>query len=199
MQIDTFSDVGFNGVTIKGELIIAPGSLYYFPQIDRSIHGYALTKGMALLSAFFGLVSTAVFAVAAQLFYFAPSFMVRGPEYLKPFSADQVNSLAFLSLRFSGYGGALFMVFYGLASILRGYLIFKSGYLPKVLGVLLALGGLGFVMRNFVFVLAPAYASDLLLPPMIIAMLALALWLLLKGVDTPKWEEQARVSRRSGA
>jgi hypothetical protein len=64
------------------------------------------------------------------------------------------------------------MVFYGVASILRGYLIFRSGYLPKALGTLLALAGLGFVIRNFALVLMPAYASDVLLLPMSIAALS---------------------------
>jgi hypothetical protein len=57
------------------------------------------------------------------------------------------------------------MVLYGVSSILFGYLIYRSGYVPKVLGVLLALSGLGFVTRSFVLVLAPGYASSALLLP----------------------------------
>ncbi len=158
-----------------------------------------VSNNLALLAAFFALVGTGVFAVAAMLFQFAPSFILAGGAYLKSFSPDQVNGLAMLSLKFSSYGGGLFLVFYGVASILRGVLIFKSGYLPKVLGALLALAGFGFVTLNFLFVLMPAYASDFLIPPMIVAMLALALWLLLKGVDLAKWEEKARVVRGGGS
>ncbi len=153
-----------------------------------------VSNSVALLAVFFGLVGTAVFAVAAMLFQFAPSFILAGGEYLKPFSAGQVNGLAMLSLEFSRYGGWLFLIFYGVASILRGYLIYRSGYLPKVLGALLALAGLGFVAKNFLFVLAPAYPTWFLIPPMMLAMLALAVWLLLKGVDVKKWEERAHAS-----
>ncbi len=152
-------------------------------------------KDIALLAAFFGLVSTVTFAFA-ELFYFAVLLLLEGADYLKTFSPDQVNSLALLSLKLYGYGAGIFMVFYGVASILRGYLIFQSGYLPKFLGILLVLAGAGFVIRNFVLVLAPAYASDFLLLPTPLAILALALWLLVKGVNVTKWNKQ--VSMESG-
>ena len=67
------------------------------------------------------------------------------------------------------------MVFYGVASLLFGYLMFRSGYLPKILGALLALGGFGFVTNNLALVLAPAYASSEFLLPMPIAALSLTL------------------------
>ena len=144
-------------------------------------------KDLALLAAFFGLVSTAVFAVA-ELFYFGASLIVGGADYLKSFSPDQLNALGVLSLKMYGLGGGIFMVFYGLASFLRGYLIYRSGYLPKALGVLLALAGLGFITSNFVLVLSPAYASDFLLLPMFLAGVSLTVWLLVRGVDLRKWE-----------
>jgi hypothetical protein len=150
-------------------------------------------KDIALLAAFFGLVSTATFAFA-ELFYFAVLPILGGADYLKTFSPDQVNALALLSLKLYGYGAGIFMVFYGVASILRGYLIFQSGYLPKFLGILLVFSGAGFVIKNFLLVLAPAYASDFLLLPTPLAALALTLWLLVKGINIAKWEEKTRVS-----
>jgi len=86
------------------------------------------------------------------------------------------------------------MVFYGVASALLGYLIFRSGYLPRFIGALLALGGAGFVINNFAIILAPAYASSGLLLPMIIAALSLTLWFLVRGVDVTKWEAKAASS-----
>jgi hypothetical protein len=162
--------------------------------ITLSLVFYVLLKpvrrDLALLAAFFGLVSTAVFAVA-ELFYFAPAFILGGAGYLKTFSPDQLNTLALLSLKFYTYGGGIFMVFYGTATALRAYLIYRSGYLPRFLGVLLALAGLGFIINNFMLVLAPAYTSDFLLIPVSIAVLSLTLWLLVKGVDVEKWEAKA--------
>ncbi|PYQ52526.1 MAG: DUF4386 domain-containing protein [Acidobacteria bacterium] len=144
-------------------------------------------KDLALLAAFFGLVSTALFAVA-ELFYYAASLVLGGSAYLKTFSPDQLNTLALLSLKLYGHGAGIFMVFYGIASVLRGYLIYRSGYLPRFLGALLALAGFGFILKNFALVLAPAYASDLLLLPMFLAALSLTVWLLVKGVDVAEWE-----------
>jgi uncharacterized protein DUF4386 len=148
---------------------------------------------LALLAVFFRLVSTATFAMT-ELFYFAPSLILGGAGYLKTFSPEQLNTLALLSVKLYGYGSGIFMVFYGVASILLGYLIFQSGYLPRVLGVLLALGGLGFVTKSFGLVLAPAYAYSGLLLPTVVAALSLTLWFLVRGVDVPKWEEKAALA-----
>jgi hypothetical protein len=147
-------------------------------------------RNLSLLAAFFGLVSTATFATT-ELFYFAPSFILGGAGYLNTFSADQLNSLALLSFRFYIVGAGIFMEFYGVAWILRGYLIYRSGYLPKWTGALAVLAGFGFVAHNFTLVLAQAYASDLMLAPMFLAGLTLTGWLILKGVDLPEWSAKA--------
>jgi hypothetical protein len=148
-------------------------------------------KYLSLLAAFFGILSTALFAVA-ELFYFAASHILGGANYLKSFSPDQLNTLALLSLKLYGLGAGIFMAFYGIAWIIRGYLIFRSGYFPKFLGVLLMIAGLGFMAKNFTLVLAPAYASDVLLLPMFGAGMSLTVWLFVKGVDVAKWEAKAR-------
>ena len=144
-------------------------------------------KYLSLLAAFFGLVSTAVFA-GAELFYFAALHILGGANYLKSFSPDQLNTLALLSLKVYGLGGGIFMAFYGISWVIRGYLISRSGYFPKALGLLLVLGGLGFITKNLTLVLAPSYASDFLLLPMFVAGMLLMVWLLVKGVDVAKWE-----------
>ena len=162
--------------------------------ISLSLVMYKLLKpvrrDLALLAAFFGLVSTAVFA-GAELFYFGASLIVGGAGYLKSFSADQLSSLGLLSLKMYGLGGGIFMVFYGVATLIRGYLIYRSGFLPRALGALMALAGVGFIASNFLLVLAPAYASDFLLLPMFLTVVSVGGWLLIKGVDVNKWEASA--------
>jgi len=152
---------------------------------------YALLKPvsreLSLLAALIGLVGTALFAFA-ELFYFAPPLIIGGAGYLKTFSPDQLNALALLSLKFYGYAGMIFTAYYGMSWIIRAWLIFRSGYLPKFLGVLMAVGGVGFVVRNFLLILAPRYASDVLLMLMFPGGLLLAVWLLVKGVNVPKWK-----------
>ena len=90
---------------------------------------------------------------------------------------------------------ALLTAFYGVPSVLRGYLIFKSGYLPKFLGVLLVIGGIGFIARNLASVLAPPYAWSFLLLPMAAAGIALTAWLLVRGVDVERWQERSATAQ----
>ena len=175
--------LGFAGYLVEALCDIGLTLVLYV--LLRRVH-----EELALLAAFFRLVSTAVFA-AAELFYFAATFILGGAAYLKTFSPDQLNALALLSLKLYGYGGGIFMVFYGIPSILLGYLMFRSGYFPRILGALMALGGLGFVVRNFLLVLAPAWASSLLLLAMTLAVLPMTVWLLVKGIDVRKWEEMS--------
>ena len=145
-----------------------------------------VNAGIALFAVFFRLIATATFAFA-ELFYFLPSLLLGGDSYLKSFTPDQLNTLALLSLNAYALGGGVFLIFYGTGLLLIGYLIFRSGYLPQWLGVLLALGGLGFVLRTFALVLAPGFQSTFLQLPAILAIFVLALWLLIKGVDLAKW------------
>jgi hypothetical protein len=185
--LDSLFRMGFAGYLVEAVCDIALSLILYV--LLRPVR-----KDLALLAAFFGLVGTAVFA-AAEFFYLAPSLILRGAGYLKTFSPDQLNTLALLSLKLFAYGGAMFTVFYGMAWVLRGYLIFRSGYLPRFLGVLMALGGLAFITRNFLLVLAPAYASGSLLLLMLPGGLSLTVWFLMRGVDVPKWEAKAATSR----
>jgi Domain of unknown function (DUF4386) len=175
--------MGFAGFLIESGCDIALSLIFYV--LLRPV-----SKNLSLLAAFFGLVSTTLFAFA-ELFYFMAPIIVRGDGYLNTFSPDQLNTLALLSLKFYVFGAAVFTVYYGIGWIIRGYLIFRSGYLPKFLGGLMAIGGLGFVARNFALVLAPAYASGTLLLLMFPGALLLTAWLLIKGVDLPRWQAKA--------
>ena len=149
-----------------------------------------VNKEFSLMAAFIALVGTAVFAVA-ELFYVAPVLIMRGAaDYLNTFSAAQLNSLVLLSLKFYTYGGMITTAYYGVGWLIRAWLIFRSGFLPKFLGVLMAIGGLGFVVRNFLLILAPDYASTVLLMLMFPGGLLLAVWLIVKGVDLPKWNSR---------
>lgn len=154
-----------------------------------------VNKQLSLLAAFFGLMATATFAFA-ELFYFAPQ-LILGRAYLNTFTPDQLNSLVLLSLKFFGYAGMIFTAYYGMAWIVRSYLIFRSSYLPKFLGVLMAIGGIGFFVRNFLLILAPAYASDVLLMLMFPGGLIMTVWLLVKGVNVQKWNAKVNAARAS--
>jgi hypothetical protein len=129
------------------------------------------------------------------MFFFSGPMLLKNPVFLQAFSREQLNALSYLFIRIYSYGASLFMVFYGSASLIRGYLIYRSGYLPRLLGVLVGLVGVGFILRNFTLVLAPTYSSGLLLLPAPITILALTLWFLIKGVDVQKWEARVTAMR----
>jgi hypothetical protein len=149
-----------------------------------------VNKYVALLAAFFGLVSTAVFA-GGELFYFAPTHILGGAKYLSTFSTPQLNTLSQLSLKLYALCAGIFMAFYGIATSIRGYLIYRSEYLPRWLGAVVVIGGIGFILKNLALVLAPTISSDLFLLPMPLAALSMMVWFLVKGVDIRKWEAKA--------
>src|SRR6185369_4770855 len=122
-----------------------------------------VSRGLALLAAFFGIISTVTYA-CCELFYFGlPHLLLSDAEYLRTFTPDQIATLTLLSLKLFSYGAGLFLVFYGISWIIRGWLMIRSGYLPSLLGVLMIIGGLGFAARTFTGVLAPQYASSIML------------------------------------
>jgi hypothetical protein len=155
-----------------------------------------VNKPLALAAAFFGLVSTALYGVA-EIFYYAPIVLLSGASYMTAFTPEQVNALTMLSLKLFSRVGMMFLALYGTATILRGYLIVRSGYLPKLIGVLLMLGGASFVAKNVTMLLARTYSSDLFLIAMFPAALSLMLWMIVRGVDVAKWEARAAVVRNS--
>ena len=175
--------LGFAGYLLEAICDISLSLVFYvlLKPVNRSI---------ALLAAFFGLVSTSVFA-GGELFFFGSSMILGGADFMKTFTTEQINTLAMLSIKFYGMCAGIFMAFYGIGAFIKGYLMYRSGFLPRALGVLFMLAGSGFVVRNFVLVLAPSYASDFFLAPMSIAGIAFAVWMLWKGVDVARWEARA--------
>ena len=181
-DMDFLLRLGFAGYLVEAVCDIALAWLFYL--LLRPVD-----KNLALLSAFFGLVGTATFA-SSEIFFFAPSFILGGSSYLDAFTADQLNALALLSFKLYGYGAGLLMVFYGMGWVIRGYLMYHSGYFPRVLGAIMASAGAGFIVKNLTLVFLPAYSSDIFVVPMFIGGLALMVWLLVKGVDMKKWNER---------
>src|SRR6187401_2559801 len=91
-------------------------------------------RNLALLSAFFGIVSMVTFAVA-QSSFFAASLVLRDSGGMAAFTLEQRQALALLCTRIATMIAWLFLCMYGTASMIRGYLIAHSAYIPKVLGI----------------------------------------------------------------
>ncbi|MBI3401549.1 MAG: DUF4386 domain-containing protein [Acidobacteria bacterium] len=152
-----------------------------------------VSKTLALLAVLFNLIQTAVL-VANKLSLLAALFLLGSGDYLKAFEQHQLNALMYISIKLDGYGFGIGLIFFGCECLVIGYLIFGSGYLPKILGVLMQIAGLCYLTNSFALLLAPAFANMLfpaILLPAFIGELSLCLWLLVKGVNLPKWEERA--------
>jgi len=93
-------------------------------------------------------------------------------------------------------GFAICLVFFGFFCLLLGYLIFRSGFLPRIIGVLLAFQGSCYLVNSFVGFLAPGMA-DLafsVLAVSAVGEISLCLWLLVMGVNVPKSNEKAHLA-----
>ncbi len=151
-----------------------------------------VNSDLALLAVFFNLVSIAVEAVST-LILLAAMFPLAGASYLKAFEPRQLDALAYISLKLYDYGFGITLVFFGFYLLLNGYLVYRSGYFPKLLGVLLMIGGFGYLINSFALFLAPTYAATifpiLVLP--FIAEASFCVWLIVMGVNLQKWEARA--------
>jgi Domain of unknown function (DUF4386) len=155
-----------------------------------------VNRNIALLAVFFNLVSISIEGMN-DLLHLAAVLILSGADYLKAFAPGQLNALALLSLKLFDNGYGISLVFFGFFCILTGYLIFKSTFLPRVLGVLMAIAGLCYLTNSFVLFLAPALAHRFfyILFPAGVAELLLTLWLLVKGVNVQRWKEADALSR----
>ena len=157
-------------------------------------------RSLSLLAAFFSLVGSAVLAVNS-LNHVAPLVFLGGARYLSAFETNQLQAFALVSLRMHARGYTISGVFFGIYCLMIGYLVFRSGFLPRILGVLMALGGLSYLTDSFAIFLWPTLATRL--PDIMvlggIAELALCLWLMLIGVNASKWEEKENAWHVSGA
>jgi hypothetical protein len=148
-----------------------------------------VNRSLSLVAAFFSLAAAVVQAISS-LFHLAPVLLLGGAPYLRVFTVEQLQALAlvFLRLRATAYHN-IGLVFFGLYCLLVGILILKSTFLPRILGVLMALAGVSYVL----FLSPPLVRS---LQPYIlvfpgVGQISLCLWLLMIGVNLQRWKERA--------
>jgi uncharacterized protein YhhL (DUF1145 family) len=147
-----------------------------------------VNRSLSLLAAFVGLVVCAMQAITALL-YVAPLLVLQGAGPANALTKEQLQALAYVFLRLNGQAFNVDLVFFGLWCFLTGYLIFRSTFLPRILGVLLTIDGLGWMIYAH-----PPLAIHLF--PFIaaasgIAEIPLQLWLIIMGVNAQRWKEQA--------
>ena len=155
-----------------------------------------VSKNLVLLAVFFNLVSLAV-EVISKLFLFAVGAALGNADYLTAFDPRQLQALAYLALKSHGVAFNIALIFFGFTCIVNGYLIFRSRYLPRLVGVLMQIAGACYLTACIAALFAPAFLdliSPAILIPSFIGESSFCLWLLIKGIDTQKWLERASLN-----
>jgi hypothetical protein len=149
-----------------------------------------VNKNLALLGLAFNLIQTAVL-VANKMTIILPLLLLGNSEYMAAFSPAQINAQIMLLTDAHNYGFALGLIFFGMACLVYGNLIFRSGYLPKFIGVLITIAGISYLISSFTLLIMPAYYGVIfpILVLCLIGELSFALWLVVKGVKVSEWEQ----------
>src|ERR1700730_8305572 len=145
-------------------------------------------RSVSLVAAFLGLTGC-IIKTLSRLFFIAPLFILGGAHYLSVFSVEQLQALALLFLKVNDHGAAIALVFFGFYAPLTGYLIIRSTFLPRILGVLSVFGGLGWLTFLYLplgYRLFPYVAAFRLL-----GAASLMRGLLVFGESEQRWKEQA--------
>jgi hypothetical protein len=162
-------------------------------QIATVVLFYQLLKPVsrtgAMLAAAFELTGCGI-KIFSRLFYFAPLLMLGGgASYLSAFNKEQLDSMALLLLKINDNGAAIALAFFGFSTVLQGWLIYRSGFLPRWLGVIAIIAGFGWLTF-----LSPPLGMRLFLYLALwglIGVVAMIGWLLTVGVDEQRWRARA--------
>ena len=173
---DLISGLSYLGVTVFLYYVLKP-----------------ISRSLSLLAAFFGLAGVAIGAVA-WVSHLAPLVLLHGDQYLSAFTTSQLQAMSMVALKLQMQVFSIGMVFFGIQCILIGYLVAQSTFLPRILGMLLGLGGMCYLIASFANFLLPMLGTRLTPFVFLVAFIgegSLGLWLLVKGVNVQRWKDQA--------
>jgi Domain of unknown function (DUF4386) len=169
----------------------------FFDEIVLTVLLYVLLRPVSRtlsLVAAFARLSMAVIQGINQLPSLIVLLLLSGAGYFAAFEPSQLDALVLLFLNAREYGVYIWQSVFVLHLVVLGYLVFKSGYFPRVLGVLLILGALGYLTDSIGNILFPNYEpifGVVVAVTSIIGELPFFLWLLIKGVNVQKWHDRA--------
>jgi len=152
-----------------------------------------VSRVVSLLAAFFGLGGVAIGGVG-YISNLAPLVLLKSAPDLTAFTLGQIQAMALIFLRLYAQSFNMGMLLFGCQCALAGWLIVRSTFLPRVLGVLLAAGGLSYVVSSIANFLSPAFGASVspyILPAVFLGEGSLSVWLTAAGVNASRWEEQA--------
>lgn len=147
-----------------------------------------VSRSVALLALVLGLVGCTI-KTLSRLFYIAPLLVLGDAGSLGGFTVEQLEALALLLLKVNDQAAGMALAFFGFSTLLNGALIFRSSFLPRFLGVLSVLGGLGWLTYLY-----PPLGYQLFPYIVVVGLIgavAQILWLLSKGVNAEQWTRRA--------
>ena len=159
------------------DVIAALGLYVYLKPVNKSI---------SLLAAWFRLMHIAIYS-ASLITLILVIDLINGAESLTVANTQQLNDQVLMLLKGHEYGFRIGLVFFGFHFLILGYLVFKSGYIPQLIGALLIFAAFGYLANSFASILMPDYeeyksiVQGVSFIPAILAELSLCLWLIWKG------------------
>lgn len=152
-----------------------------------------VSRSAAALVVIFLVLGSAIQA-AVLLFHLAPLILLKASSGLVALPGDQAEALAYFSIRMQSTGYNIALAFFGSFGLTLGYLIFRSAFMPRILGVLMAVAGLCYLTNSMLSFVAPSLSSILLLLPVLLGEGGLTLWLLFAGVNDERWRARAEAA-----
>jgi hypothetical protein len=148
---------------------------------------HKVDKSLSILMVIFVMVSVPI-NMLNLLNEFASLNVLSGAEYLSVLAAEQIRAQAMLYYDLYLHGYEIANVFFALWLVPLGMLVYKSGFFPKILGILLVTGGCGLFLEVFIHFLLPGAAilNSALLIPQTVAEFAFLLWALIRGINESK-------------
>ena len=173
------------------------GYAFFVVEMASQVAGTALLydllapagRNASLIAAWISLVGITI-KMFARVFFIAPLVVLGGSANFSAFGANELRTLSLLFLQLNDLGASLALIFFGFAAFVRGVLMIRSTFVPRVVGALGMLGGL--LWTTFLYPPLANTLFGLTLAVGLIGSLVLIVWLLVKGVDGPRWRETAR-------
>ncbi len=132
---------------------------------------------------------------AVSLFTAVPALLLlNGDRCFAALATDPLNAMVLLFMNINAFVIMIWGLIFGFHLLLLGYLVYRSGFLPKILGVLIFIASVGYLSQSYGHILLPQYDGILATIVVVLSVpgeLAFALWLLVKGIDGKRWEERA--------
>src|ERR1044072_1798769 len=173
---DLISGLSYVGVTVFMYYVLKP-----------------VSRSLSLLAAFFGLAGVAI-GGAAWASRLVPLILLHDDQYFSAFTTTQLQAMSLSAIKLQMQVFFIGMVFFGTQCMLMGSLVARSKFLPKILGMLLAIGGTSYVIASFANFLTPSVGGRLIMFIMPLALIgegSLTLWMLVKGVNEERWKARA--------